>query len=201
MRIYVNYVVLLVILFVMSSCKDRDLAKTPSYLSNKIIPDWNMIYPLLKTNAQEWDPDAGLRLAVLEINSNSHLEEPLVNAFFETPEKKFDYLHIQYLRDGSIKSEIRTHGVPISNFELIYDNGWALNSTDAWDLFLQAPDVISFAPEYFECATLVLINRRLEHEDEHNVLWELAMDDCSEGRSTLFFIDAGTGELVGKESH
>ena len=103
--------------------------------------------------------------------------------------------------DGSIKSEIHTYGVPISNFDLIYASGWVLNSTDVWNLFLQNQDVISFAPEYFDCATLVLINKKFEHENEYNVLWELAMDDCSDGGSTLFFIDADTGKFIGKESH
>lgn len=201
MKFFINYIIFAAIMLGLSSCKASNIADVPSYLSSKKIPDWNEIYPLLNISAQKWDSDAGLRLAVLEINSKNYPDMRLVSAFFVTPNKKFERLFVQYLEDGNVKTEISTYGVPISNFDLIDRNAWTLNSTDAWSILLQNPDVVSFEPKFFDCATLILINKKLEYEEGKKVIWQLALDDCAQGGSTLFLIDANTGEFLGKESH
>lgn len=200
MRISIKYIIFVATILGTISCQNNSIADTPSYLLTKKIPDWNEIYPLLLITAQKWDPDAGLRLAVLEINSKNYPDRHLVSAFFETPTDKVEYLVAQYLEDGSVKTEILTRHSPRSNLNIIDNTEW-MNSTDAWNLFLQNPDVVSFDPKFFDCATLILINKQLGYGEEKRVIWQLALDDCREGDLTMFLIDAKSGELLGKESH
>jgi len=201
MKRLIAHIILATIIIGSSGCQYDDKSVIPSYLAAKNIPDWDEVYPLLIVSAQKWDPDAGLRLAILETNSINHPEKHSIGAFFETPNKSFEFLYLEYFDHGKLTTEIFTHGVPITNYDLIAGNAWTLNSTDAWDLFLQDPDVVSFDSKFFDCATLTLINKRLEDEKHKRVLWQLATDDCAQGGSTLFFVDANTGELLGKESH
>lgn len=201
MRFFSNYIILVAIIFVVSSCQIGNKPEIPSYLLSKEIPDWNEIYPLLIINAQKWDPDAGLRLAVLDISPENHPERRVVSAFFEAPNKGLEYLHVQYLDDENIQAEIVTHHTSLANFDPIGSNAQILNSTEAWDLFLQNPDVISFEPTSFDCAKLILINKQLEYEGERKVIWQLALDDCTEEGLVMFLIDATTGKFLGKETY
>jgi len=148
----------------------------------------------------EWDTDAELDVAVIDLNWPDHAEQRLVSAFFQTPNKKFETLHLKYLKDGTIKEGINTHGITIPSFDPIERSEWKLNSTDAWDLFLQSPDVVSHKPKFFECSTLMLMKKEIG-DKEKTLVWQLSLADCEYTVSILYFIDASSGEFWGVEKH
>jgi hypothetical protein len=172
----------------------------PEYLSTKEIPDWNEIYPLLLPSALEWDPDASLNAAFIQVNSQNDLDQQLISAFFQSPNKQLETLHLEYLKDGSIKVSVNSHGVPIPSFEPIEKTEWKLNSTDAWDLFLENPDVVSSNPKLFECSSLVLTKKVIGGE-EKTLIWQLSLADCERTVLIQYFVDARSGEFLGVETH
>jgi hypothetical protein len=201
MRILNNGIsILAAIMLLLGGCKDKTEAVIPEYLSTKEIPDWNEIYPLLLSRALEWDPDARLDIAVVNINWQNHPEKRLVSAFFQTPNKEFETLHLKYLKDGTIEANVNSHGVPIPSFDPIERTEWNLNSTAAWDLLLQNPDVVSHDSKFFECSSLMLMKKEIRNE-EKVLIWQLALADCEHTVSILYFVDASSGDFLGVETH
>ena len=188
------------LIFLLSSCQNKTEVVVPEYLSMKEIPDWNAIYPLLLAKALEWDPDAKLDTAFMQVNWQNHQEQRLVSAFFQTSHKKFETLHLQYLSDGTILVNLNRHGVPIPNFDPVERSEWTLNSTEAWDLFLQNRDVISEDPKLFDCSSLILIRKAVESNDKR-VVWQLSLADCEHTDFMQYFLDANSGAFLGRERH
>jgi hypothetical protein len=192
--------ILIVITFLLSSCQNKTAPVIPEYLSKKEIPDWNEIYPLLLPSAREWDPDAKLDTAFVQVNWQSHPEKSLVGAFFQSPNKEFETLHLEYLNDGTINSSVNSHEVPIPNFDLIDRTEWKLNSTDAWELFLEHPAVVSYDPKFFECSSLVLLKKAVKGEKK-TLIWQLSLADCKRTMLIQYFVDANSGDFLGVETH
>lgn len=177
-----------------------NMSTLPSYISKISIPNWNEIYPSLEIEAQKWDPEAGLHIAVLRADSSNSIDLPLLHAIFESPNNRLEFLHIKVFENQVLDKEIINRLIPSLNSNLIFDSDWELNSKDAWILFLENPEITSFNEKYFNCATLTLINKEIDGKDKKIVIWQLALDDCL-GKSTLYFIDAKTSEFLGSESH
>ena len=191
---------LTVIVFLFSSCQKKTPVVVPEYLSNKEIPDWNEIYPLLLPSALEWDPDAKLNTAFIQINWQNDPEQRLVSAFFQSPNKDFETLHLEYLNNETVTASVNAHGVPIPNFDLIERTEWKLNSSDAWNLFLENSNVVSADPKFFECSSLVLLKKAIGSE-EKKLVWQLSLADCERTVLIQYFIDAGSGDFLGAETH
>ena len=181
-------------------CRNKPSTVIPEYLSAKEIPDWNEIYTLLVSSALEWDPDAGLVTAFMQVNWQDHPEQRLVSAFFQSPNKEFETLYLEYLNDGTIQTSVNSHGVPIPDLNTIERTEWKINSIDAWNLFLENHDVVLSDAKYFECSSLVLLEKEIKDEKKIPI-WQLSLADCERTVSIQYFIDAQSGDFLGVETH
>ncbi|MCC7118330.1 MAG: hypothetical protein IT310_07385 [Anaerolineales bacterium] len=190
---------LLIVVMLLTGCQNNTRA-LPDYISKISIPNWDEIYPLLRSEAQKWEAGAELNLAVLIIDINEDSDLPLVRAIFESPDNRLEFLYIEFFENQTFHTKTEKNLIPILDSNLVFDEDWKLNSNDVWKLFLENEEVVSASEEYFKCSTLTLINKEVGGRDEKKVVWQLALDNCL-GTSTLYFIDAKTSQFLGSESH
>lgn len=201
MSVTVKGVILLFVIMLSVGCKSNEekFNTPPDYISKISIPNWDKIYSLLMIEAQKWNTEAELDIATLSIGSDSAKEIPSVTAIFESPNNQIEFLTIKASENEILSAEIGNNIVLVLEPDVIYENDWNLNSEDAWSLFLENPEIRSSSEEYFKCTTLTLINKEIASE-EKRVMWQLVLDNCL-GESTLYMIDAKTGQFLGSESH
>lgn len=201
MKILNNWISLLAtIALLLNACQQNTLPVIPEYLAAKEIPNWNEIYPMLMPYALEWDSDVRLDTAFIQVNWQNHPEQRLASAFFQSPNKELETLHLEYLKDGTIKVSVNSHGVPIPSFDPIEKAEWKINSIDAWELFLENQEVVSSDPKIFDCSSLVL-TKKVIGGGKKTLIWQLSLADCERTVLMQYFIDAYSGEYLGVETH
>ena len=173
------------------SCNSQETLSIPSLREN---------LPKLEEAARVWSPDAYLANAELPIRYGS--PGPwLVSAIFNSPFEQFEGVLMFLEQDGSIKTEIVPHTVPVIQVEPIETDDWKLDSQEALDI---GPDDqgLRYLEEHPRAGCSFLSLDRIGVEPGSPVVWRLVLSDCLEpwtGQTTV--IDATTGEVLSRETH
>jgi len=163
----------------------------PDYLTAITVPSLRALYPAFLAEAQKWDADADLEKVTIDLFQVSE-ELGEVSAIFHSPNRPMELFFVDYfLDDGTMVNDIIELDFPHRNFHFVrYED--LIDSTEAWQIFLQQPEVLAHAKEDFECAKLILIR----NVDATRLSWRLALGGlCGDTDLTFYYVDAYTGEF------
>lgn len=181
-------------ILLMAGCQNSDeSSNSPDYLSDIEPQSFQQVYPALLARAKEWDAEAGLDIAVVEFNPKAEYQSRDVSAFFRSPNQGPRYLFVEHHLDGTITSKIGGSGDLYGDYTPVEATDKILDSPEAWDIFLQNKDILTYDKENLDCAELLLLR---EGTDSTIVLWRLAIWDCEAPEMQFFHIDARTGEQL-----
>jgi hypothetical protein len=173
------------------SCNSQETLPIPSLREN---------LPKLEEAARVWRPDAYLANAELPIRYGS--PGPwLVSAIFNSPFEQFEGVLMFLNQDGSIKTEIVPHTVPVVQVEPIESDDWKLDSQEALDIGLDDQG-LRYLEEHPRAGCSFLSLDRSGVEPGSPVVWRLVLSDCLDpwtGQTTV--IDATTGEVISRDTH
>ena len=163
----------------------------PDYLTAITVPSLHALYPAFLAEAQKWDADADLESVTIDLfQASEELGE--VSAFFHSPNLPREYFFVDYfLEDGTIFTKTTELRFPLDKFHFVrYED--LIDSTEAWQIFLQQPEVLAHAKEDFECGALILITDK----DVTTMYWRLAIGgECGNIERIYYYVNAYTGEF------
>ena len=194
--IKLSYVIIIATLI---SCHDVESDPIPDHLVEIEIPSVLLVYPELSAEAEKWDTNSELEQLIIELEPSNAPINTKVAAFFISPDKGTEYLMIRILSNNSSTSTIGKPPFPKGSINPIELANLHLDSIDAWNVFLQNPDIRSLDQKHFECGSLLLT--RGKKEGQSYVIWRLQLSDCTYTNTIYFTIDAITGEYIEFDSH
>ena len=173
------------------SCNGQETLRIPSLREN---------LPKLEEAARVWSADAYLANAELPIRYGS--PGPwLVSAIFNSPFEEFEGVLMFLEEDGSIKTEIVPHTVPVVQVEPIESDDWKLDSQEALDIGLDDQG-LRYLEEHPRAGCSFLSLERDGVEPGSPVVWRLVLSvprDPGAGQPTV--IAAATGVVLSRETH
>jgi hypothetical protein len=184
-RTYISFIIS-IILIVSVGC-------TPAKLHVTIkIPSLRQYYPMLLKEAQKWRSDAYLdeaRIFLFPYSSDSYV----ISTGFYSPSENLESLGVYFYQDGTITSEVFTHGYPINHHNPITLDDWVIDSQQALEYMLDADGNQFVKSDRKDCSNITLA--RLLPAQNQPIIWSLSLWDCSDSMKHLY-LDANSGELL-----
>ena len=159
------------------------------YLSEKNICSFLDIFPVLAESAQDQSSDAQLSSVDIDLAQPNN-----IIAVFSSPRRKDIDLIVRYNANEGITTNLINYTYPGAterNQNLIDISEVAIDSPDAWFIFIHNINMNQYDLEDFDCATLLLLT-----DAAGSPYWRLSVGDCQSQEHHYYHIDAKTGKWL-----